>query len=123
MVVDEREAIIKDFKQRMGVTRQDQLPEGLRNKIPQSPPAVIYMMPEITRDVIEGLKLITDQVDRIFREYKNTPHAPQLHIVLGKWGTDYIEGFFGSARGRKAHHNGMTIADLLTNLKFLQHTG
>lgn len=123
MVVNQRTALIKGFKATEGVTRQDLLSQELREQIPDSPPAVVYMTPELIRDVIEGLQLIVEQVDRIFREYKNTPHFKFLHMVLGKWGTDYIEGFFGSARGRKAHHDGITMVDLLNNLKYLQHTG
>ena len=117
-----RKKVINQLKKTYGSKMANFPPEGAA-LIPEIAPTVVFNTEQTLTDVISGLELVVKQVDRLFDTYAGTKFESSLCIIPGKWTQDYVEGFFGTARGRKAHHTSITILDLFNNLRFLQSTG
>ena len=113
-----RERQILLLKRKYKVTRQDQLPKDV--EIPPVLPKIKFLPKQLISNMFDGLKLIIEQVDRMFDTYGPTV---DLEIVIGKWTQDYVEGFFGIARGMKGQYDTLSIADLFSTLRFMQNKG
>jgi len=117
-----REKFINSLKKQHKVTTQAELKE-LNVFIPDVLPFVTCLTKRLFDNVLNGMKLVLAQVNRMFDTYEQSHPELTLAVVIGKWTQDYIEGFFGVTRGQRGQHDAVTIVDLFSNLKFQQHTG
>ena len=115
-----RDFTIARLKDAFNVSAMKNLPKKVRKEeIPDLPPKIVFLSKRQYSDVVNGLHLVQQQVDRLFASYDHNA----LGISVGKWTQDYIEGFFGIARSAKGQHDAVNLQDLFSTLKFMQHTG
>ena len=115
-----RALTIKRLKKDYKVSRIDQLPKDV---VPPKPDVVRFINMTLYQNVVDGLELVVQQVDRLFETYSKSHPDVTLEIIVGKWTQDYIEGFFGIARGRKGPHNAVNMNDLRFCLVSMQQKG
>ena len=115
-----RQNTINRLKDAFSVTAIKNLPKKVQDEeVPELPPLIAFFNKRMFKDIINGLILVREQVDRLFETYDHQ----HLEIIIGKWTQDYIEGFFGICRGSKGQHDGVNLQDLFSTLKFMQHSG
>ena len=118
-----RDAIIGKLKRKANVSSMGDLDEESKKQIPIIPPAIRWVTQQLFLDVVNGLNLIIQQVDRLFTTYSSSHPTVTLVVTIGKWTSDFVEHLFGATRARKGQHDAVTLRDLFRTLKFQQVTG